>query len=228
MLSIPLDSGRVLDSADPDCPCPRSVLMPRPPGLAVCLADICDSTSPFEEHGDDPARPDQVVRTAETLAPCRPSSRAGREIWGPPRCAARMSRWKLWSCSGSRAAQPSPSWRTASPSRRRSRASSPHTTTAGASRSSRGPSAAGRGATSAFPTRAFPERTLRSSGSRSLSCSRTAAPAAPMSRSETKRSRFLHREQLRLHGSGRPSRGRHLGADDARPFRFACKRRSRA
>lgn len=39
---------------------------------------------------------------------------------------------------------------------------------------------------------------------------------------------FLHREQLRLHGSGRLSLGRHLDADDAHPLRFACERRSRA
>ncbi len=39
---------------------------------------------------------------------------------------------------------------------------------------------------------------------------------------------FLHREQLRLHGSGRLSLGRHLDADDAHPLRFACETRSKA
>jgi adenylate cyclase len=37
---------------------------------------------------------------------------------------------------------------------------------------------------------------------------------------------FLHREQLRLHGSGRLSLGRRLDADEARPLRFACRTRS--
>lgn len=34
---------------------------------------------------------------------------------------------------------------------------------------------------------------------------------------------FLHREQLRLHGSGHLSLGRHVEADDARLLRFECK-----
>ena len=39
---------------------------------------------------------------------------------------------------------------------------------------------------------------------------------------------FLHREQLRLHGSGQLSLGRHLDADDAQPLRFSCETRSKA
>ncbi len=38
---------------------------------------------------------------------------------------------------------------------------------------------------------------------------------------------FLHREQLRLHGSGHLSLGRHLDADDAKLLRFECKTISR-
>jgi len=34
---------------------------------------------------------------------------------------------------------------------------------------------------------------------------------------------FLHREQLRLHGSGHLSLGRHVDADDAKLLRFECK-----
>ena len=34
---------------------------------------------------------------------------------------------------------------------------------------------------------------------------------------------FLHREQLRLHGSGHLSLGRHIDADDAHLLRFECK-----
>jgi len=37
---------------------------------------------------------------------------------------------------------------------------------------------------------------------------------------------FLHREQLRLHGSGHLSLGRHIEADDARLLRFECRTRS--
>jgi hypothetical protein len=37
---------------------------------------------------------------------------------------------------------------------------------------------------------------------------------------------FLHREQLRLHGSGYLSLGRHVEADDAKLLRFECKTRS--
>ena len=39
---------------------------------------------------------------------------------------------------------------------------------------------------------------------------------------------FLHREQLRLHGSGQLSLGRHLNAEDAQPLRFRCETRSQA
>jgi class 3 adenylate cyclase len=39
---------------------------------------------------------------------------------------------------------------------------------------------------------------------------------------------FLHREQLRLHGSGQLSLGRQLGAEEARPLRFRCETRSEA
>jgi class 3 adenylate cyclase len=37
---------------------------------------------------------------------------------------------------------------------------------------------------------------------------------------------FLHREQLRLHGSGQLSLGRHVDADDAQLLHFACGARS--